>query len=80
MAKKKKKLNFYSTNPDIEWDDDENDFDTNKVVRMRNQSKTININMIKDDIQDSGISSPKSIDEYNTDQVYKGSGVNSPYV
>jgi translation initiation factor 1 len=25
MAKKKKKINFYSTNPDVEWDDDYND-------------------------------------------------------
>jgi translation initiation factor 1 len=27
MAKKSKKLNFFSTNPDVEWNDDEDYFD-----------------------------------------------------
>lgn len=28
MAKKKKKLNFYSTNPDFEWDEEDNTAET----------------------------------------------------
>ncbi|WP_052597618.1 translation initiation factor [Aureispira sp. CCB-QB1] len=68
MAKKKKKLNFYSTDPDMEWfDDEDNEVDTLpsqqqklRVMRDRKQRKGKEVTLVtgfvgtEEDLKDLG--------------------------